>query len=278
MFHLAENKQDTDGTKPFVFLATCQHKLGESGQVRHIPLGSALKTYADAPKTLLSYLEPVKAASSNSPLLKRLLDEKKIFKPTFFSAMDAWEFLRDTESYKSAGIGVRLAGLWNNDRPKRLKVDIGLDVTKKRGLLTSESLVRFSVGASLGDLKLTEAELAEILQTKGGLIRVKGEWVEAETDRVKALLDLGELSFLGERFDSSDPGKGNLTIAYGRDGGEEAAFPVQNFPSTEEYHRIGLDQLSADYLYLYDNGRWLVFGLYNDPDWIEMQVIIGKEQ
>jgi hypothetical protein len=97
-------------------------------------------------------------------------------------------------------------------------------------------------------------------------------------DRVKALLDLGELSFLGERFDSSDPGKGNLTIAYGRDGGEEAAFPVQNFPSTEEYHRIGLDQLSADYLYLYDNGRWLVFGLYNDPDWIEMQVIIGKEQ
>lgn len=192
MFHLAENKQDTDGTKPFVFLATCQHKLGESGQVRHIPLGSALKTYADAPKTLLSYLEPVKAASSNSPLLKRLLDEKKIFKPTFFSAMDAWEFLRDTESYKSAGIGVRLAGLWNNGRPKRLKVDIGLDVTKKRGLLTSESLVRFSVGASLGDLKLTEAELAEILQTKGGLIRVKGEWVEAETDRVKALLERWE--------------------------------------------------------------------------------------
>ena len=189
MFHLAENKQDTDGTKPFVFLATCQHKLGENGQIRHIPLGSALKTYADSPKTLLSYLEPVKAASADSPLLKRLLDENKIFKPTFFSATDAWDFLRDTETYKAAGIGVRLAGLWNNGRPKRLKVDVALDVTKKRGLLTSESLVRFSVGASLGDLKLTEAELAEILRTKGGLIRVKGEWVEAETDRVKALLE-----------------------------------------------------------------------------------------
>lgn len=93
-----------------------------------------------------------------------------------------------------------------------------------------------------------------------------------EPERIKALLDLGE------RFDSNDPGKGNLTIAYRRDGGEEAAFPVQSFHSTEEYHRIGLDQLSADYLYLYDNGRWLVYGLYNDPDWIEMQVIIGKEQ
>ena len=102
-------------------------------------------------------------------------------------------------------------------------------------------------------------------------------WYKTE-DRIKALLELGELAALGERFDSNDPGKGNLTIAYGRDGGEEAAFPVQNFPSTEEYHRIGLDQLSADYLYLYDNGRWLVFGLYSDQDWIEMQVIIGKEQ
>ena len=196
MFHLAENKQDSDGTKPFVFLATCQHKIGENGQIRHIPLGSALKTWADAPKTLLSYLEPVKAASADSPLLKRLLDDKKIFKPTFFSAMDAWEFLRDIEKYKAAGIGVRLAGLWNNGRPKRLKVDIGLDVTKKRGLLTSESLVRFSVGASLGDLKLTEAELAEILQTKGGLIRIKGEWVEAETERVKALLERWETARL----------------------------------------------------------------------------------
>ena len=132
MFHLAENKQDTDGTKPFVFLATCQHKLGENGQIRHIPLGSALKTYADSPKTLLSYLEPVKAASADSPLLKRLLDENKIFKPTFFSAMDAWDFLRDTETYKAAGIGVRLAGLWNNGRPKRLKVDVALDALVPR--------------------------------------------------------------------------------------------------------------------------------------------------
>ena len=34
----------------------------------------------------------------------RLLDENKIFKPTFFSATDAWDFLRDTETYKAAGI------------------------------------------------------------------------------------------------------------------------------------------------------------------------------
>lgn len=50
------------------------------------------------------------------------------------------------------------------------------------------------------------------------------------------------------------------------------------FASVDEYYNNGESRMSADYLYLYDNGRWLVYGLYNDPDWIEMQVIIGKEQ
>ena len=102
-------------------------------------------------------------------------------------------------------------------------------------------------------------------------------WYKSE-DRVKALLDLGELSCLGERLDSEDPNRGDLTIAYGRDAGEEAMFPAQTFASVDEYYHNGESRMSADYLYLYEDGRWLVYGLYNDPDWIEMQVIIGKEQ
>ena len=102
-------------------------------------------------------------------------------------------------------------------------------------------------------------------------------WYKSE-DRVKALLDLGELSCLGERLDSDDPNRGDLTIAYGRDAGEEAMFPAQTFASVDDYYHNGESRMSADYLYLYEDGRWLVYGLYNDPDWIEMQVIIGKEQ
>ncbi len=99
-----------------------------------------------------------------------------------------------------------------------------------------------------------------------------------EPERIKALLDLGELSCLDERLDSDDPNRGDLTIAYGRDAGEEAMFPAQTFASVDEYYHNGESRMSADYLYLYEDGRWLVYGLYNDPDWIEMQVIIGKEQ
>ncbi len=187
MFHLAENKQDTDGTKPFVFLAACQYKISESGQASHIPLGSLLKYCADKPETLLAYLKPLQAAAEQCPFLCSLL-EKDIYRPCFFSASDAWHFLRETETYKENGIPVRLAGLWKT-RPKKLKMDLVLDVQKKRGLLAADSLVHFSPGVSLGGVPLTEEEQKDIFSRGGGLIRVKGEWVEAETERVQVLLE-----------------------------------------------------------------------------------------
>lgn len=185
--HLAENKKDTDGTKPFVFLATCQHRISETGQIKHLPLASALKVYASEPKTLLSFLEPLRDASAESDFLKKLLDGSRIFNPSFFTAEEAWGFLRSTEILQEHGIPVRLAGFWQK-QPRRLKVAVTLDVRKKRGLLTADSLVKYSVNASIGGLKLTDQEMADILRSKGGLIRVKGEWVEAETDRVRDLL------------------------------------------------------------------------------------------
>ncbi len=187
MLHLAENKQDTDGTKPFVFLAACQHRISESGQAAHIPLGSLLKHCAGKTEVLLSCLKPLRDAGETCPFLQSLLD-KKIFQPCLFSAAEAWHFLRESEQYKAHGIPVRLAGLWKT-HPKRLKMDLVLDVQKKRGLLAAESLVRFSPGISLGGVPLTEDEQKEIFAKGGGLIRVKGEWVEAETDRVRALLE-----------------------------------------------------------------------------------------
>ena len=101
-------------------------------------------------------------------------------------------------------------------------------------------------------------------------------WYKTE-DRIKALLDLGELSSLGERIGQDDPNAGDLTVAYHRDTSEPLK-PASSFASIDEYYHNGKGDLAADYLYLYEDGSWLVYGLYNDPDWIEMQVIIGKEQ
>ncbi len=62
-----------------------------------------------------------------------------------------------------------------------------------------------------------------------------------------------------------------LTEAYHRDRGEKMV-PARTFESVETYKQ----ECDCEYLYLFDNGRWLIYGLYNDPDWNELNVIIGK--
>ncbi len=186
-FHLAENKKDTDNSRPFVFLATRQHSLSETGQVKHQTLGNALLEHANDKNALLKLLEPIRTASEKSEILKSLIADNRIFKPCLFSASEAWNFVRDIEIFQSEGIPVRLAGLWKK-RPKRLKLEIQLDIGRKRGWLAADSMVKYSVRTSLGDHPLSEEELAEIMNGKGGLIRVKGEWVEAETGKIAELL------------------------------------------------------------------------------------------
>jgi non-specific serine/threonine protein kinase len=54
--------------------------------------------------------------------------------------------------------------------------------------LTGESLLDFSVGVTLGGEPLTEAEMQALLAASGGLIRLRGRWVEADGEKLKAAL------------------------------------------------------------------------------------------
>ncbi|MBR2427184.1 MAG: DEAD/DEAH box helicase [Lentisphaeria bacterium] len=187
-FHLAENRQDTDGRHPFVFLATYPDHTDEQGEIRHIPLVTALKQYAADKETLNRLLSSVRTAAEKSPFLAAMLENKSVFRPCVWSPQDAFLFVRDIELFRSAGIQVRLN---KNDgkRPPRLRLDIAFDAPPPRkGEPVTANLLRFSVRAALGDQIITEEELAEILKTGGGLIRVRGEWVEADTEQVSKLL------------------------------------------------------------------------------------------
>lgn len=92
---------------------------------------------------------------------------------------------------------------------------------------------------------------------------VLGGWYKA-TEKVEALLALGDLRSL-------EPEVANCE-AYYRDRGEPLV-PAVTYFDEDEYKRNG----NCDYLYLFANGRWLVYGLYNDPEWNELEVIIGEE-
>ena len=97
---------------------------------------------------------------------------------------------------------------------------------------------------------------------------VLGGWYKT-AGQVEALLALGELRELNETPETC--------VAYHRDRHEPYKAPVK-FATVEEYRRNGESRMSAEYLYLYNKGAWSVYGLYNDPEWNELDVIVGKQE
>ena len=97
---------------------------------------------------------------------------------------------------------------------------------------------------------------------------ILGGWYKPP-EQVEALLALGNLCEIGETLETC--------VAYHRDRGEKLV-PASCFATVEEYETKGKADFGADYLYIYDAERWLVYGLYNDPDWNELNVVIGEEE
>ncbi len=184
-FHLAENKSDATGTHPFAFLASFIHRT-EGGQARHLPLATALKAYANDPDAMSAVLAPIQRAAEKSPVIRELLDNRRLFQPVAWTSRDAYLFLRDIPHFEAANIVVRIVNLWKQT-PAKTKVSVSLDVAAK-GLFNAQTLLSFSVSVTLDGETLTDAEIQELLQSSGGLIRIKGQWVEAEPEKITALL------------------------------------------------------------------------------------------
>ena len=111
---------------------------------------------------------------------------------------------------------------------------------------------------------------------------VLGGWYNTP-ERVEALLSLGDLSIIGERL-VPDPEKehskhhpqDNVVLAYHRDCGEEFRPPMV-FADRKEYEQNGKARLAADYLYLFEEGKWSVKGIHNTTGWIELTVEICEQ-
>ncbi|MDD3228933.1 MAG: hypothetical protein PHE09_06900 [Oscillospiraceae bacterium] len=97
---------------------------------------------------------------------------------------------------------------------------------------------------------------------------ILGSWY-ADAAKVEDLLALGELSQLGEELAAC--------VAYHRDR-REPMRPAKRFASVVEYQRTAKGEMSADYLYLYDGGKWQVYGIYNVPDWVKLEIKIGEKE
>ena len=187
-FHLAENKRDEQ--YPFAFMASYSSRLSAQGRLQHMPMAKALQEYAGARnrQALISLLSPIQSASENSAMVKELVDSGDIYRPLAWTPRQAHGFLQDIPAMEEAGLIVRVPDWWKAKRPPRPVVNATIG-QRKCSVLSADSLLDYSVGVCLDGAALTDEEIQSLLSAGDGLVRLKGQWVEVDREKLSAALE-----------------------------------------------------------------------------------------
>ncbi|RIK73933.1 MAG: ATP-dependent helicase [Planctomycetota bacterium] len=187
-FHLAENKRDEQ--RPFAFLATYTRRVSEAGRLQHVPLGQALKDFAGKKNQarLAALLEPVRAAASESPLVRELLESRRLFQPQAWPVHEAYRFLTEVPRLEASGVVVRVPDWWTPRQPPRpqVRVRLGQRPASQLGL---DGLLDFSAELALDGEPLSESERRQLLAASAGLVLLRGRWVEVNGRELQEALD-----------------------------------------------------------------------------------------
>ena len=186
-FHLAENKNNDQ--YPFAFLVTYTKQLSSKSTLQHVPLQRALEEFSGQKnkKALLALLTPIQQAAEKSPFIKTLVDTGEIYQPQLWSIKEAHQFLSEIPLFEEAGVIVRVPNWWNSKKPPRPKVSVSIG--QAQSTLGLDSMLDFDVALSLpNDLQLNEKEWQKLLESKESLVKIKGQWVEINPDKLKQVL------------------------------------------------------------------------------------------
>ncbi|MGH6690981.1 MAG: DEAD/DEAH box helicase, partial [Gammaproteobacteria bacterium] len=186
--HLAENRGDE--RHPFAFLATYALRAGSGGRVQHRPLARAVEESSARGdrQALLHLLVPLQRAAGQSEWLAELIDSGAVYEPLAWTPAEAHRFLRAVPAFEAAGLVVRVPDWWRTRRPPRPEVTVRIGDAKPSGLGT-DALLDFSVAVALGGAQLTPAEVRTLLASADGLVRMRGQWVELDRERLHQVLD-----------------------------------------------------------------------------------------
>jgi len=274
-FHLAENKRDEG--RPFAFLATYTHQMGSGGQVQHLPIGEALRTYAGAKDhaKLTVLLEPVRRATQRSPLVSELLESRSLFAPQAWTIQQAHRFLSDISAIEEAGVVVRVPNWWTAKRSRpQVQVVLG---SKQASQVGTDSLLDFQVGVALDGEPLTDAERKELLAGTDGLMLLRGKWIEVDRERLQEALrhwkkvereHLHGIDFIkgmrllaGVPLDESDSDDSSVTVWSGITAGNWLKQTLERIrkPSEDSDCRPGRDLQATLRPYQAEGVNWLWF-------------------
>jgi non-specific serine/threonine protein kinase len=187
-FHLAENKRSE--ATPFAFMATFTHRLSASAQPVHLPLGRALQEFAGAGSVaaLQSLLEPVRKASESSTWAREQLESRRLFQPQAWTPAQAHAFLKEIPVFETSGILVRIPDWWKTRRNSRPKVTVRIGDIRGAGL-GLDAMLDFEVETTLDGETLTAEEWKALVRGAGGLVPLRGRWVEVDPEKLQGVLD-----------------------------------------------------------------------------------------
>jgi SNF2 family DNA or RNA helicase len=130
----------------------------------------------------------VQKAASQSAFIKELVDSGMVFQPTAWTAREAYRFLKEIPVMESSGIMVRVPNWWNSQKPLRPKVVVTVG-EEKQSFLGMNTLLNFDVGLALGDgERMTKDEWEAMFHSTDNLIKIKGQWVEVDPEKLQAVL------------------------------------------------------------------------------------------
>ncbi|QGU01756.1 ATP-dependent helicase HepA [Corynebacterium kalinowskii] len=97
---------------------------------------------------------------------------------------------KDVARIRATGFVVMLPKAWSTYEPKmRLDLSEPCDraIAPTKSTIGLDQLVQYDWKISIGDVELTDAEMAEIVSAKAGLINLRGRWVMADTDALNKI-------------------------------------------------------------------------------------------
>jgi non-specific serine/threonine protein kinase len=193
VFHLAENKADVE--RPFAFLATYTTRLSKKAEPQHRPLGLALRDFAGDKPALLALLLPVQRAAQKSRLIEEWVDDGRVYGTLALRAEEAHRFLLEVPALEEAGVVVRVPDWWKKRSRVSVEVTVGDKPPTGLGL---EALVDFDVRLAMDGEPLSEAEWRKLRQAQGGLVLVRGRWVELDKEKLESVLRHWEAASEGQ--------------------------------------------------------------------------------
>ncbi len=186
-FSLAENNASSE--LPFALLATFTGRLSAEGRPQHVPLAVALAEHKATPQRAMAarLAATLQDCAACSAFIAECVQSGRLFQPQALSSSDAYRLLRDVVSLETAGAMVRIPDWWNKRQPPRVRVEVTLGEDQPKGV-GIQALVGFKARICLEGQELSAEEWRLLQEKAGGLVMLRGRWVEADGARLQEVL------------------------------------------------------------------------------------------